>query len=320
MLFFQMEVSGMNAQIHRKQYGRGIKSILRSWQLYVLLLPALVWLIVFCYRPMYGLIIAFKDFRIRQGILASPWAGLKHFKHFFSTYNAKNIILNTVILSVENLLISFPIPVIFALLLNSVENGRMRKTVQTISYAPYFVSTVVIVSIMQTILAPSTGFVNLFLQRMGSSPILFTSMPQYFRPLYIISGIWQSMGFNAIIYLSALTSISPEYHEAAKIDGASKLQRLYHIDFKLILPTVVIMFILAIGKLMTLGYEKAYLLQSGMNLATSEIISTYVYKTGLMNAQYSFSTAVSLFNSLINFILLMITNIITKKISDISLF
>lgn len=310
----------MNAQIHRKQYGRGIKSILRSWQLYVLLLPALVWLIVFCYRPMYGLIIAFKDFRIRQGILASPWAGLKHFKQFFSTYNAKNIILNTVILSVENLLISFPIPVIFALLLNSVENGKMRKTVQTISYAPYFVSTVVIVSIMQTILAPSTGFVNLFLQRMGSSPILFTSMPQYFRPLYIISGIWQSMGFNAIIYLSALTSISPEYHEAAKIDGASKLQRLYHIDFKLILPTVVIMFILAIGKLMTLGYEKAYLLQSGMNLATSEIISTYVYKTGLMNAQYSFSTAVSLFNSLINFILLMITNIITKKISDISLF
>ena len=173
---------------------------------------------------------------------------------------------------------------------------------------------------MQVILAPNTGFVNVFIQSLGGSPVLFTSMPQYFRPLYIISGIWQSMGFNAIIYLSALTGISPEYHEAAKIDGATRLQRLYHIDFKLILPTVVIMFILAVGKLMTLGYEKAYLLQSGMNLSTSEIISTYVYKTGLMNAQYSFSTAVSLFNSLINFVLLLATNIISKKVSDISLF
>ncbi len=297
-----------------------MRKILRSWQLYVFLLPALVWLIVFCYRPMYGLIIAFKDFRIRKGIVGSPWVGFKHFEQFFSTYNARNIILNTVILSIENLLFSFPVPVLFALLLNTVERPRVRKVIQTISYAPYFVSTVVIVSIMQVILAPNTGFVNVFIQSLGGSPVLFTSMPQYFRPLYIISGIWQSMGFNAIIYLSALTGISPEYHEAAKIDGATRLQRLYHIDFKLILPTVVIMFILAVGKLMTLGYEKAYLLQSGMNLSTSEIISTYVYKTGLMNAQYSFSTAVSLFNSLINFVLLLATNIISKKVSDISLF
>lgn len=296
------------------------KKLLRSWQLYVLLLPALIWLLLFCYEPMYGLVIAFKNFKIKKGIMGSAWVGLKHFKQFFSTYNARNIILNTVILSFQNLVFSFPVPVIFALLLNSVENRRLRKTIQTVSYAPYFVSVVVIVSIMNVILAPGTGFINKFIQSLGSQPKLFTSMPQYFRPLYIISGIWQTMGFNAIIYLSALTGISPEYHEAAKIDGASKLQRLWYIDFQLILPTIMIMFIMAVGKLMTLGYEKAYLMQSGMNLATSEIISTYVYKTGLINAQYSFATAVSLFNAIINFILLLGTNLLSKKFADISLF
>lgn len=296
------------------------KKLLRSWQLYVLLLPALIWLILFCYEPMYGLVIAFKNFRIKKGIMDSPWVGFKHFQQFFSTYNSRNIIMNTVILSFQNLVFSFPVPVIFALLLNTVENRSLRKTIQTVSYAPYFVSVVVIVSIMNVILAPGTGFINKFIQSLGSQPKLFTSMPQYFRPLYIISGIWQTMGFNAIIYLSALTGISPEYHEAAKIDGASKLQRLWYIDFQLILPTIMIMFIMAVGKLMTLGYEKAYLMQSGMNLATSEIISTYVYKTGLMNAQYSFATAVSLFNAVINFILLLGTNMLSKKFADISLF
>ena len=308
---------GINQKRHMPTWA---KKMLHSWQLYVLLLPALIWLLLFMYEPMYGLIIAFKDFRVKRGISGSAWVGLKHFKQFFSTYNAKTIIANTIVLSVENLLFSFPIPVIFALLLNSVENRRLRKVIQTISYAPYFVSVVVIVSIMNVILAPGTGFINKFIQSLGFSPKLFTSMPQYFRPLYIVSGIWQSMGFNAIIYLSALTGISPEYHEAAKIDGASKLQRLFYIDFQLILPTIIIMFIMAVGKLMTLGYEKAYLMQSGMNLATSEIISTYVYKTGLMNAQYSFATAVGLFNSIVNFILLLGTNLICKRFANISLF
>lgn len=297
-----------------------VKRLLRSWQLYVLLLPALIWLVLFCYQPMYGLIIAFKDFRIKQGIMGSPWVGLKYFRQFFSTYNARNIILNTVVLSATNLLFHFPVPILFALLLNTVESKWLRKSIQTISYAPHFVSVVVIVSVMNVILAPGTGFVNKFIQMLGFQPKLFTSMPQYFRPLYIISGIWQTMGFDAIIYLSALTGISPEYHEAAKIDGASKLQRLWYIDFQLILPTVVIMFIMAIGKLMSVGYEKTYLMQSTMNLSTSEIISTYIYKTGLMNAQYSFATAVSLFNALINFALLLTANLLSKKLGDISLF
>ena len=309
----------MTKKTNQSTTPRILRRLLHSWQLYVLLLPALLWLFTFMYAPMYGLIIAFKNFRAADGIGGSAWVGLEHFKQFFSTYNSVNIIKNTVVLSVENLLFSFPLPVIFALMLNSVTNGKMRKTIQTISYAPYFVSVVVIVSIMNVILAPGTGFVNITLQKLGSEPLMLLSRPEYFRPIYIISGIWQMLGFNSIIYVAALAGISPDYYEAAIMDGASRLKRILYIDLPLIAPTIVIMFILAMGRLMSLGYEKAYLLQSGMNLSASEIISTYVYKTGLVNGQYSFATAVGLFNSVVNFVLLLITNRISKRVSDISL-
>ena len=230
------------------------------------------------------------------------------------------MISNTLILSLQQLAISFPIPIVFALMVNQITQKHFRKFVQTVSYAPYFVSAVVIVSIMQVILAPGTGFVNILIQNMGSRPLMFMSRPEYFRPLYIISGIWQMMGFNAIIYIAALAGISPDYYEAAIMDGASKLKRILYIDIPLILPTIIIMLILAVGQLMTIGYEKAYLMQAGSNLATSEIISTYVYKSGLLKAQYSFATAVGLFNSVVNFILLASTNFISKKTTDISLF
>jgi putative aldouronate transport system permease protein len=300
-----------------KKVGR---SLLSSWQLYVLLLPSLLWLVVFMYKPMYGVLIAFKDFRPRLGIMDSPWAGLKYFNQFFSTSIAWQVIGNTLKLSIMQLAFAFPVPIIFALMLNQLTNVRYKKTVQTISYAPYFVSNVVVVSIMSVILAPSNGFVNVFLQSLGSKPLLLMSRPEYFRSLYIISAIWQMMGFNAIIYIAALAGISPDYYEAAMIDGATKMQKIYYIDLPMIFPTVMIMFILAVGRLMTIGYEKVYLMQSGMNLATSEIISTYVYKTGLLTAQYSFATAVGLFNSSVNFILLLITNILAKKLANISLF
>ena len=237
-----------------------------------------------------------------------------------STNIAKQVITNTLVLSLQQLVFSFPIPIIFALMINQLKQGKFRKIVQTISYAPYFVSAVVIVSIMQVILAPGTGFVNILIQNMGSRPVMFMSRPEYFRPLYIVSGIWQTMGFNAIIYIAALAGISPDYYEAAIMDGASKLKRILYIDIPLILPTIIIMLILAVGQLMTIGYEKAYLMQAGSNLATSEIISTYVYKSGLLKAQYSFATAVGLFNSVVNFILLAVTNFVAKKSTDISLF
>jgi putative aldouronate transport system permease protein len=270
---------------------------------------------------MYGLIIAFKDFKIRAGILASPWADplFKHFTNFFSTSIAKTTIVNTILLSVYQLLFSFWVPVVFALLLNQIRSNGARKTIQTISYAPYFLSNVVLVCII-SVLFSSTGVVNNVLQAMGLKIKNFTSEAQYFRPLYIGSTIWQSMGFNAIIYIAALSSISPELYEAALIDGANKFQRVWYIDLPLIMPTVILMFILAVGNIMTIGYEKAWLMQAGGNTSVSEIISTYVYKTGLQSAQYSFATAVGLFNSVVNFIILVLANLIAKKTADISIF
>ena len=293
----------------------------RCWQLYVLLLPALIWLVLFAYYPMYGLVIAFKDFKIRAGILASPWISpwYKHFADFFATSIAKTTIVNTVLLSLYQLLFSFWVPVVFALLLNQIRSTRARKTIQTISYAPYFLSNVVLVCII-SVLFSSTGVVNNVIQSTGGSIRNFTSEAQYFRPLYIGSTIWQSMGFNAIIYIAALTGISPEYYEAALIDGANKFQRVWYIDLPLIMPTVILMFILAVGNIMTIGYEKAWLMQAGGNTSVSEIISTYVYKTGLQSAQYSFATAVGLFNSVVNFIILVLANMVSKKAADISIF
>ncbi|MDR1970637.1 MAG: ABC transporter permease subunit [Treponema sp.] len=302
----------------------GVQSLFRdNWRLYVLVLPALAWLGVFAYAPMYGLTIAFKNFRPRSGITGSPWAQplFKHFIDFFSTNIAFNTISNTIILSLLTILISFPVPIIFAILLNQIKGRGPRKAIQTISYAPYFISTVVVVSILTVILSPGSGFVNTIVTAVtGGEPVLFMTRPEYFRPIYIISNIWQSMGFSAIIYIAALTSISPDYYEAAIVDGATKFQRIIHIDIPFIIPTAIIMFILAIGNIMTVGYEKVYLMQNGMNTIVSEVISTYVYKTGLQSAQYSFATAVGLFNSGVNFIILALCNTIAKKTSDISIF
>ena len=293
----------------------------RSWQLYVLLIPALTWLITFAYYPMYGLIIAFKYFRIRAGIVASPWANpvFKYFEQFFSTSIAVNAITNTVLLSLYQLLFSFWVPIVFALMLNQIRHSRMKKIVQTISYAPYFLSNVVLVSIIY-VLFSANGVVNNIIVDLGSEVKLFTSQAQYFRPMYIGSTVYQTMGFSAIIYIAALTGISPEYYEAAMIDGASKLKRIWYIDIPLIMPTVILMLVLSIGNIMTLGYEKAFLMQSPANTTVSEIISTYVYKVGLQTAQYSFATAVGLFNSVVNFIILFLANMLSKKFADISIF
>ncbi|MDR3120439.1 MAG: ABC transporter permease subunit [Clostridiales bacterium] len=290
-----------------------------NWQLWALLLPALIWLAVFMYAPMYGVTIAFKDYNSKLGILGSPFAGLKYFRQFFSTNIFYITLRNTLIVSGQQLAFGFPVPILFALLLNQLRFARFRKVVQTISYAPYFISNVVVVSILAVVMSPS-GFVNGFIQSTGKAAVLFMTRPEYFRPLYVGSGIWQSMGFNAIIYLAALAGVPPDLHEAAIVDGASKIKRIIHIDLPTIAPTIIIMLILAIGNLMSVGYEKAFLMQSGMNTSVSEIVSTYVYKAGLVNAQYSFATAVGLFNSVINLILLSAANIVSRKTADFGLF
>ena len=298
-----------------------VKKTLKAWQLYVLLIPALLWADIFAYYPMYGVVIAFKDYKIRAGILGSPWADpiLKYFQQFFSTSIALNAIKNTIVISLESLVIAFPIPIIFALLLNQIQGNRIKKTIQTISYAPYFMSNVVVVSIISVFFA-ANGVVNNLVTSAGGKETLFTSLPEWFRTLFIGSNIWQTMGFNAVIFIAALTAISPDYYEAATIDGASRFQRILYIDIPMILPTIILMLILQIGNIMNVGYEKAYLMQNGSNTIVSELISTYVYKVGLQTAQYSFATAVGLFNSVVNFIILVTANFIAKKVSDISIF
>ncbi len=295
-------------------------SLLKDWRLYVMMVPALVWLAVFMYIPMYGVLLAFKDYGVKVGITFSPWADpwYKYFEQFFSTSIARTAIWNTLVLSFESLLLSFPVPILFALLLNQMQTRRTKSFVQTVSYAPYFVSSVVVVSIMSLILS-NNGFVNTVIKALGGQAQLFMTRPQFFRSTFIISGIWQSMGFSAIVYLAALTSISSDLYEAAEMDGASRLQRILYIDIPAIFPTIVIMLVLAVGNIMSVGYEKVFLMQSSMNTSVSEIISTYVYKVGLISAQYSFATAVGLFNSIVNFLLLLTANTVARRISDVSI-
>jgi len=295
------------------------KKTLKGWQLYILLLPALLYLIIFQYIPMYGVVIAFKEFNPSQGILGSPWAGMRHFQTFFESYVFKDVLINTLKLSVYSLVISFPIPIVFALLLNQIRNRFVKRFVQTVTYAPYFISTVVLVSMLNVFLAPSTGFINNLITLFGGESINFMASPDWFRTIYISSGIWQTMGFSAIIYLAALSGVNPELHEVATVDGATKLRRIWHIDLPSIMPTIVILLILGVGNIMSVGWEKAFLMQQGMNLPVSEIISTYVYKIGLLNAQYSLATSIGLFNSVINFTLLIITNYVSRRLSENSL-
>lgn len=295
------------------------KRLKRSWQLYVLLLPALAGLIIFSYVPMYGIQLAFRDYNPLAGIMGSPWVGLDNFNRFFNSPQFKNLLINTLAISFYSLIVGFPIPVILALGLNHVASLRFKKTVQTVTYAPYFISTVVLVGILNIFLSTDGGLVNQLVKLFGGDPVLFMGQSKYWRHIYVWSGVWQSMGWNAVIYIAALAGVSSEMHEAAIIDGATKMQRVRYIDLPTIMPTIVITLILSCGSIMGVGFEKAYLMQNPLNLGVSEIISTYIYKVGLVNAEYGFSTAVGLFNSLINCIVLLAVNQVAKRMSKTSL-
>jgi len=283
------------------------------------LLPV-AYFIIFRYLPMYGVQIAFKDFSAAKGIWASPWVGFDHFVRFFESYNFKQVLTNTVYLSVLLLVIAFPIPIIIALMLNQVKHQGAKKFMQTSIYAPYFISTVVLVGMVFVFLSPNSGLVNHIIMAFGGEPILFMAKSEWFRPIYVFTEVWQTTGFSSIIYLAALASIDPHLHEAAVVDGASKWKRVLHIDLPGIMPTIVVLFILAVGNLMNIGFEKAFLMQTDINVDASEIIPTYVYKIGIQRAQYSFSAAIGLFNAVINLVLLFIVNKTVKKISGNGLF
>lgn len=292
-----------------------------TWDLYFFLVPSLVYFAVFHYLPMYGMQIAFKTFKIRQGIWGSPWASpaLYQFGRLFSTSLLRTALTNTLMLSLNSLLFGFLPPIVLALMLNQVSHLRFKRFVQTVSYAPHFISVVVMVSMLFCLFSTTNGIITRLLSVLGLGPYPITSDARYFRALYIGSEIWQHMGFSAIIYIAALSGISPELHEAAVIDGANKAQRVWYVDIPGILPTITILLILRSGSIMSVGFQKVYLMQTSLNLTKSEILSTYVYKVGLENGDFSFATAVGMFNSVVNFILIILVNAIARRLSETSL-
>jgi putative aldouronate transport system permease protein len=312
-----------NAGIRRpneKPLGMQIK---RCWQLYLFLFIPVAWVIIFQYFPMAGVQIAFRRFTFRGGIWNSPWVGFAQFQKFFNSYMLPRILPNTIILSFYSLIASFPLPVIFALCLNAMRSPYFKKLSQTITYIPHFISTVVLVGMIMSLFNSRTGlFAGLYAFFTGETPRDIFANPGTFRHLYVWSGVWQGMGWSSIIYLAALSAVNPEMHEAAEIDGATRFQRVLHIDFPAILPTVVIMLILNSGSIMSVGFEKIYLMQNDLNLIHSEVISTYVYKVGISSStvsDYSYSTAISLFNSVVNMSMLVLVNWISRKVNDVSL-
>ena len=294
-------------------------SILRNWQLYLLVLPGLIYFIIFAYGPMYGIQIAFKNYMVTKGIWGSPWVGLKHFKRFFNGYYAGRLIWNTLKINICSLIFGFPLPIIFALMLNELRSKRYKKIIQTVSYAPHFISTVVVVSMVTLMLSPSNGVINAIIQAFGGEAVYFMAEEGWFVPIYVISGIWQGLGWGSIVYIAALTNVDQEVQDAARVDGASRMQRILHVNIPCIMPTIIIMLINQVGHLMSVGFEKVLLMQNSLNAGSSDVISTYTYRSGLINGEFSYSTAIGLFNSVINFILLISVNKISKKLSDTSL-
>ena len=303
----------------KKQKKINFKQILKkNWVCYLFILPMLIYVIIFNYIPMYGIQLAFKDYRVADGIWRSAWVGLKHFKTFFESYQFKDLLWNTLSLSLYSLIAGFPMPIIFALLLNYITNVKLKKVVQMVTYAPHFISTVVY-SGMILIFLSSDGVINQLLKLIGIDSVAFLTNPSNFRHIYVWSGVLQNIGWGSIMYISVLTSVDPTLHEAATVDGATRFQRLLHIDLPAIVPTMVIMLIMRAGEIMDLGFEKAFLLQNNINLDYSEIIATYVYKIGIQGGQFSYSSAIGLFNNVINMVLLVVVNKIAKKVSDVSL-
>ena len=304
----------------KKSMGKRISvEVKRHWQLYLMLVLPVTYLIIFAYLPMGGAVIAFKDYSIRGGIWGSEWVGLKHFKNFFTIPDFKNLMTNTLALSLYSLIISFPMPILLALAINEMRGRHYKKVVQMVTYLPYFISTVVLVGIMQNIFSVRTGLVNNIIMLFGGKAIDFMGKPGLFRSLYVWSGVWQGMGYSAVIYIAALASVDISQTEAAIIDGAGRFARVWNVDIPAIMPTIVIQLILAVGSIMSLGFEKVYLMQNPVNMQTSEIISTFVYKRGLINFQYSYATAVGLFNSVCNMVLIVLANMFSKRVNETSL-
>ena len=286
----------------------------RDYWLLIFCIPAIVYMATFNYAPIWGLQIAFKKFSLSRGIWGSKWIGFANFARYFNSAYFGRTFGNTLLLSLLQVFIGFPVPIILALMLNQVGNMGFKRTAQTITYAPHFISVVVMAGMIRLFLSPSVGVVNNVIRSFGGEAVFFLAKPAFFRWIYVLSGIWQNAGWGMIIFLAAISSIDPTLYEAAVVDGASRLQRIIHIDVPSILPTIVIVLVLRLGRLMNIGWQKAYLLQNPLNLEASELIQTYVYKVGILQGEYHYSAAIGLFNSIINLVLILSVNQIAKKL------
>lgn len=298
-----------------------IRSLKRDWQLWVMIMPALLYILIFCYGPMYGLQLAFRDYDFSKGITGGNWAGLKYFMQYFKSPMFWPTIRNTFVIAFFSLVCGFPIPIILAIAINSLKKPAWKKCVQTAVYLPYFISTVVMVAILQILLSTSTGIVDDLLKWIGlvSEKSNLLGDANAFVPVYVISGIWQNAGWNSIIFIAALASVDGQLYDAAKVDGANRWQQVWHVELPAILPTIIILLIMNMGGILSVGFEKTFLMQNPLNKGVSEVISTYVYNIGLKSNQFSFGSAVGLFNTVVNFAFLMIANKVSKRAADISL-
>lgn len=292
----------------------------RNKYLYILLLPCVIYFIIFNYAPMYGLVIAFKDFKFSKGIFGSAWNGLENFQYLFGLNDFYRVFGNSIILSLIRLVFYFPIPIIVALMLNEIPFIRYKRAVQTMIYLPYFISWVVIGGILVNLLSPSWGIINSLIKTLGGESVFFLGSDKYFRGIVLVSYIWKQAGWDTIIYMAAVTSINPDLYEASTIDGAARMQRIWHITLPCIKPTIIILLLLSIGSIMNNGFEQIYMLQNSSNLQVSEVFETYTYKLGMVNGRFSFATTVGLFSSVVGFVLLMISNWAAKLMGEDGIF
>lgn len=312
--------AGLKSKRGKINRNSGWRYFTRYKQLYFLLVPCMIYFVLFKYVPMYGVIIAFKDFNFAKGILGSPWTGFENFRYMFALKNFYRVLANSLVLSMLRLTIYFPIPILLSLMLNEIPFLRYKKVTQSILYLPYFISWVVLGGILVNLLSPSWGIVNSAIKSLGGEPVFFLGKDKYFRAIIIISSVWKDAGWDTIIYLAAITSINPDLYEAASIDGAGKFKRIWHITLPCIKPTILILLLLAIGRLMSNGFEQIYVFQNGSNITVSEVLETYTYKLGMINGRFSFAAAVGLFSSVVGFLMLLIANSAAKLSGEEGIF
>lgn len=311
--------SSWQKQNQRSTFARIIDHIKREWQLYLMLLPTIVWLLVFLYKPMYGLQVAFKDYSIFRGVAGSPWIGFEHFETLFGNDQFLRALKNTVIISFYSLLIGFPVPILLALMFNEVLNKTYKKSAQTIVYLPHFISSVIIAGIVITAFSPSAGIVNTVIGWFGLDPVYFLTKPEWFRPIFIGTSIWQEAGFQSIVYLAAISGVSPTLYESAVVDGASRWQMMWKITIPSIMTTIIIMLIIRIGNILEVSFEMIILLYQPATYETADVVNTFIYRQGIQAGQYDFAAAAGLFNAVVAFVLVMSANTLSRRYSRTSL-